>query len=602
MKKLFITCIVLLFVYSHSNADVGGEIVDQVWDINDSPVLVTDNLVISGLSIEPGVIVEFAGNYKITVLGILSIVGTKACPVVLKPAADNTLGWQGIYFEDTMPGSEFEWCRFEGALNSAVHLVNSNPPFRYCTFVGNLGSKGGAIRANLGDGDLIVENCRFLRNYADESGGAIWASLATGTFVTSDCSFRENKANPDYVKRHASAGAVLVKGNSTFLRCAFYDNRANSYTIYAKNGIYTRGGAIWSQDGQCKILACRFQNNACRMTAHSQTPDRSYAYGGAIFFYSGSMVLENSLFAKNTLSAQRNRTYRGSALYVNTGDCRIVNCTLVKNTNASAIYNSTGSVNVINSIIYFNNDSDTQISGTADVSYSDIQGGFEGENVITYNPVLASGYNLLSGSPVIDQGHPDPDYKDTLPPGLGTDRNDMGFLGGPNAHFWDGLNNLEGACCLPDGLCIQETKIFCVSEGGDFQGIGTDCAFVECPLKKQPPIANAGPDQIVFESVNLDGSVSSDPDGSIISWQWSLSHRTNIEFNRSETGSNPRIDDLAPGFYDVVLTVTNNTGNTGTDSMLLGVGGRWDIDGDGSFGLSECVYILQILSGIKSEN
>ena len=143
MKKLIITCILLLFPIGHSSADVGGEIVDQVWDSGDSPVRVTGDLTIASLSIEPGVIVEFAGNFKMTVSGILRIVGTREFPVVLKPATDNMEGWQGVYFENTIPGSEFEWCRFEGARSSAVHLVRSFPTFRHCAFVGNRGSYGG---------------------------------------------------------------------------------------------------------------------------------------------------------------------------------------------------------------------------------------------------------------------------------------------------------------------------------------------------------------------------------------------------------------------------------------------------------------------------
>ena len=71
---------------------------------------------------------------------------------------------------------------------------------------------------------------------------------------------------------------------------------------------------------------------------------------------------------------------------------------------------------------------------------------------------------------------------------------------------------------------------------------------VEVPNSEpnQPPIADAGPDQTVFESVNLDGSASSDPDGTIISWQWSLAHRTNTELDRTATASNPTLTNLAP--------------------------------------------------------
>ena len=562
----------------------GGTEVYDTWTPAGSPYCITGDVQVSMLTIEPDVIVEFAGNFGITVNGILKIVGTQEYPVLLKPAADNTEGWKGIYFEDTMTGSEFEWCRFEGARSSAVHLVNSNPPFRHCTFADNRGSYGGGIRAELNDGDLIIENCRFFKNYADVSGGAIYAMLETGTLMVNDCSFRENKANPDYAGRDASGGAVLVSGNSNFLRCAFYYNQAHAYTIYTSSGRYTRGGALWSQDGQCNIIASDFKNNACSMTAHSQTPDWSYPFGGAIFLYSGSMILENCLLAKNSLSAQRNKIYRGSALYTNTGECKFVNCTLVENTSAAAIYNDTAILELINSIVFFNNNSGTQISGTAVVSYSDIQGGFEGIGIIGLNPILDSEYRILPPSPAIDKGNPSIEYQDTIPPGLGTETNDMGFLGGPNAHQWEGQSDLTGACCLPYGSCLHLPQSQCVNdEGGSFQEIGTDCAFVECPVLNQPPLANAGVDKMVFDQITLDGTLSNDPDGTIVSYEWQLIHRGDPNANRVSEGESPTVTNLTPGFYDVTLIVTDNGGIIASDEMLftaIGKKGDFDLDGD----------------------
>ena len=320
------------------------------------------------------------------------------------------------------------------------------------------------------------------------------------------------------------------------------------------------------------------------MTAHGYTPDRSYAYGGAVYFHSGSMTIKNSLFAGNTLSAQRTRTYRGSALYANTGDCLLVNSTLVENTTAPAIYNSAASVELINSIVFFNYNSGTQIEGSAVVSYSDIQGGFEGENVISYNPILDSEYRILPGSPAIDQGHPGLEYQDTLPPGLETERNDMGFLGGPDAHLWEDLNDLEGACCLPDGGCLHQTETQCInSEGGTFQGVGTYCGLVQCPLLNQPPVANAGSDQMVFDEISLNGTLSNDPDGTIVSYEWQIIHKSNSAYNRNAEGESPMVINLAPGFYDVTLTVTDDAGGAGTDNLFfsaIGLKGDLDLDND----------------------
>ena len=87
----------------------------------------------------------------------------------------------------------------------------------------------------------------------------------------------------------------------------------------------------------------------------------------------------------------------------------------------------------------------------------------------------------------------------------------------------------------------------------------------------EPPTANAGADQIVFDTAILDGSASSDPDGQVVSYAWTLQHRENTKDIRTASGITPTVSTLNPGFYDVTLTVTDNDGATGTDTMLLAV-------------------------------
>lgn len=122
---------------------------------------------------------------------------------------------------------------------------------------------------------------------------------------------------------------------------------------------------------------------------------------------------------------------------------------LVNNTinNNSAIYG--GGIwckdfapDVMNSIIWGNQP--TQIAGTvtANVEWSDVQGGYAGTGNIDLDPQidLTSEYCvLLSSSPCIDAGNPDPMYFDVgvggnpLPPAQGSLINDMGHCGGPNS-------------------------------------------------------------------------------------------------------------------------------------------------------------------------
>ncbi|MDD3592784.1 MAG: PKD domain-containing protein, partial [Sulfurovum sp.] len=83
-----------------------------------------------------------------------------------------------------------------------------------------------------------------------------------------------------------------------------------------------------------------------------------------------------------------------------------------------------------------------------------------------------------------------------------------------------------------------------------------------------PPTAVAGPDQSVIKgvSVTLDGSGSSDSDGSIASWSWS-------DGSHTWSGATPTIftDTWSIGEHTITLTVEDDDGDTGTDTLVITV-------------------------------
>lgn len=98
----------------------------------------------------------------------------------------------------------------------------------------------------------------------------------------------------------------------------------------------------------------------------------------------------------------------------------------------------------------------------------------------------------------------------------------------------------------------------------------TDSDIVQIVVN-DPPVADAGEDQNVndtdgndYETVTLDGTDSSDSDGTIVSYVWS---EDAMEIATGETAS----VDLAVGTHTVTLVVTDSDGGTSSDDVVVTV-------------------------------
>ena len=95
----------------------------------------------------------------------------------------------------------------------------------------------------------------------------------------------------------------------------------------------------------------------------------------------------------------------------------------------------------------------------------------------------------------------------------------------------------------------------------------TGSASTTATIMNRPPVANAGPDQsaTVGGSVTLNGSGSSDPDGSIASYAWN--------FGDGATASGVSVAHAysAAGTYAATLTVTDNSGAVASDQAVITV-------------------------------
>jgi len=127
-----------------------------------------------------------------------------------------------------------------------------------------------------------------------------------------------------------------------------------------------------------------------------------------------------------------------------------------------------------------------------------------------------------------------------------------------------------------------------------FHGFTTKIEYTE----NQCPKAEAGSNQRIFEKIVIDGSNSYDPDGTIVSYEWSLTCRGNPLYNKKFTGVKVTVENLEPGFFDIKLTVTDDSGCSNSDEIVVlsDIGILGDINNDRKIGLEETIFSLQSIT------
>jgi len=190
--RLYVTLISVFFCVLQTQAiEVSGLLSGGTWTIEDSPVIVEDNIQLpqdAELTIEPGVRVEFNGPYSFLIEGRLRALGDSLNRIAFsagQPDVDS-LRWRGLRFVNARRGSVLRFCDVQHGwargdwpenCGGGIYIEGCSPEIRRCTISDNRADHdGGGIYAMFSTS--LIHNNLIVGNYAGNFGGGFFISYA----------------------------------------------------------------------------------------------------------------------------------------------------------------------------------------------------------------------------------------------------------------------------------------------------------------------------------------------------------------------------------------------------------------------------------------
>lgn len=332
--------------------EVSGEIMeDTVWSA-DTVLVVGDVTVVDSvtLAIEPGVRVEFQGNYSLEIQGRLLAIGTETDSIYFTCNDSLVANWGGISFNSTPAENDssfISYCVIEKGLADGSDLEGC----------------GGGIMVN-NFSKIKFSNCRISDNIAFDFGGGIY--LNNASLILENCAIINNFAISGAQRK--GGGVALFNSDPFFESNLFHNN----YAAVAGGGLYI--------DFSGPALV----NN---------TIDSNFSadYGGGIYCSNSyPFLLKNHI--SNNFSYNGDAINQGGGFYMTTSTPWLIN-NLINNNTA----NEGGGFYCWNSNPYFTNNT---LGGNSTVGTNGRGGGcFFGTDSVYYNASFINTilYNNTSG-------------------------------------------------------------------------------------------------------------------------------------------------------------------------------------------------------------
>ena len=309
----------------------------------------------ASLTIEPGAVLKFDSTVVFRVEGKLVAKGTPTKPILFSAWKKNPVGaaWEGIEFTNRSDNSsELAFCQVEFA-RRGVSLFSVSTEIHHCKITKN--AESGIY--------CQVSQAKISQNEIQENGGdGIHASVLSGTILNNEISGNQ--------------------GDGIYLE--------NSKCLVANNQL--------RQNGDDGIFA-KQSNALIRENLILQNVDDGILIDGA-----APKILNNSI-ARN----------RFGVFGYNRARPLIVNNTIADNIFGLYGRNQTA-LTVDNSIVWRNQTNIfTDSISTAQISFSNVEGGFPGSGNLNTNPKFLNQekYQLQSDSPCLGRGNPNPMIKES---------------------------------------------------------------------------------------------------------------------------------------------------------------------------------------------